>query len=154
METRTLNPFEAVYAKMFDEELLSLAEQTDDLLPDARAALRTEVARRGLEKRAARRERKSRAAAFAAKIHEPDPSDLVPVFSARDEVEARLVQALLKAAGIQTGLRAQGSVVLWGPCEILVLESQAAEARRIVAEYLQAKPPVEPQPEPQEPDLP
>lgn len=88
---------------------------------------------------------------------QPDSLDLVPVFAAPDEVEARLVQDLLEDSGIQTGLRGQGFVVLWGPCEILVFESQAAEARRIVAEYLETKPLPEPQPElkvPKEPDLP
>lgn len=154
METRTPNPFETVYAKLFDEELLSLAEQTDDLLPEARAALRSEITRRGLEKQAARRERKSRAAALAARIQQPDPSGLIPVFSAKDEAEARLVQSYLETAGMESVLQAHGLLVLWGSCEVLVLESQAEEARLIVAEYLETKPLPEPQPEPKEPEDP
>ena len=133
-----MEPFEAIYRKMFDPELLSLAEQPDALLPEARQALRSELRRRGLEEEAARRERESRDVLSAAKLSEPDQSKLLPVFSARNEIEGRLVQDMLEAGGIQSILRRQVSSILFpGTCEILVLESNAEGAGRIIAEYQQ-----------------
>ena len=79
-------------------------------------------------------------------IMAPDAADLsrqrlLPVFSTHDELEARLVQGLLHASGIESVMNSEAPPSLFplrmgrmGKLDILVLESQAEEASRIISE--------------------
>ncbi len=135
-----MEPYDQTYRQMFDEELLDLVGQADQLMPSAEQALRAELNRRGLEEEAKRREQESRAAVSASGSTDPDLSKLVPVFWAESEIEGRVAQNLLRASGIESVLRRQVvSVVFSGACEILVLDSQGEEARRIIADYQQSR---------------
>ena len=71
------------------------------------------------------------------KAHE----DLVSVYTAADEMEARMVQEVLARAGIESAINAEVTPGLFpakvgdiAQQDILVLESAADEARRIIAE--------------------
>ncbi len=77
----------------------------------------------------------------------PDRSreKLTPVYSTQDEMEARMVQELLRTAGIESVTNALVDHSLFplnvgrlAKRDILVLESDAAEARRIIAEQGEA----------------
>lgn len=75
---------------------------------------------------------------------EPVQEPLVPVYDAPDELMAFMVRGVLEEAGIRTVT--QSGVIPWYDdlrfsatgfhTRLLVFESQAAEARRIVSEYL------------------
>ena len=133
-----MESFDETYQHMFDEELLDLAGQANELMPAAERSLRTELKRRGLEEEATRREQESQAQATDAT--EPDLSKLVSVYSAENEIEGRLAQDLLRASGIESVLRRQVvSVVFPGACEILVLDLKEKSARRIMAEYQRSR---------------
>jgi len=135
-----MESYDQTYRQMFDEELLDLAGQADQLMPAAELALRAELNRRGLEEEAQRREQESRATVSPSGSTDPDLTKLVPVFCAESEIEGRVTQNILRASGIESVLRRQVvSVVFPGACEILVLDSQEGEARRIIADYQQSR---------------
>ena len=84
-----------------------------------------------------------------AKSEDPktgEPNErLVPVFDAKDDSEALVVQGLLESEGIEailTGSDAEKD--LWpggvGGCVLRVREERAADARRIIEEYRNAPP--------------
>lgn len=135
-----MEPYDQTYRQMFDEELLDLAGQADQLMPAAEQALRVELHRRGLEEEARRRQQESRAAVSASESTDPDLSKLASVFWAESEIEGRVTQNILRESGIESVLRRQVvSVVFPGACEILVLDSQEEQARRIIADYQQSR---------------
>ena len=70
---------------------------------------------------------------------------LVKVFSSQDEIEAGMVQALLRNAGIECMINAEVAPGLFpanfgglGRQDILVAEGQAEEAARIISEQHEA----------------
>ena len=75
----------------------------------------------------------------------PDPNEkLVKVFDTEQEPEAMVVQGLLEAAGITSDLRStelsQDAFPGLGGVQLLVRETDAAEAERIIEEYRQSPP--------------
>jgi len=80
----------------------------------------------------------------------PSQQKLVNVYSAANEMEARMVQEVLAAAGIESAINAElapgiypSTLGPWARQDILVIESAAAEASRILSEL----------PAPDQPDL-
>jgi hypothetical protein len=76
-------------------------------------------------------------------VPQPDRSQqkLVSVYSAANEMEARMMQEVLANAGIESAINAEfapgiypASLGQWARQEILVIESAAEEARRILSE--------------------
>ena len=70
---------------------------------------------------------------------------LVRVFSTQNELEARMVQELLRNAGIESLINAEVTPSLFpmnlgdlAKQDLLVLESDAPEAKRIIAEDYEA----------------
>ncbi len=70
---------------------------------------------------------------------------LAPVYSTQDELEARMVQNLLRSAGIESMISGRLlpshfplKVGKLAKREILVLESEAEEASRLIAELHEA----------------
>jgi hypothetical protein len=75
---------------------------------------------------------------------DPARQELVKVYTAADEMEARMVQELLENAGIESMLNARVAPGLfpstWGDLarqDILVFAAQAEEARKVLAEQYQ-----------------
>ena len=134
-----MESFDETYRHMFDEELLDLAGQSNELTPAAERSLRAELQRRGLEAEAKRRERDAQGR--VADTTEPDLSKLVSVYSAESEIEGQLVQDLLREAGVESVLRRQyiPVVVPRAGCEVLVLESEEENTRGIIAEYQRSR---------------
>jgi hypothetical protein len=134
-----MESFDETYRHMFDEELLELAGQANELTPAAERSLRAELQRRGLEAEAARRKQDS--SDPAADSTAPDLSKLVSVYSAESEIEGRLVQDLLRASEIESVLRQQyiSVVVPRSACEILVVDLDEEKARQIIEEYQRAR---------------
>ena len=71
----------------------------------------------------------------------PSQQKLVNVYPAATEMEARMVQEVLAAAGIESVINAElapgiypSTMGPWARQDILVLESAAAEASRILSE--------------------
>lgn len=67
---------------------------------------------------------------------------LSPVFSTLDELEARTVQELLHNAGIESVINAESAPGVFpmqtgglAQQDVFVLESEAANAKRIISEY-------------------
>ena len=137
----------ANYRKMTDGELLDLADQQDQLTPDACAALSTELASRGLTPQAV-----SEAVAESPVLSPSEPpayegpdylrvgvfgaqppppsSDLVVVFSAQSEAEAQAAQASLRDNGIDSELQ----------IVVLVAENKSEDALRIISEKFDQDP--------------
>ena len=66
---------------------------------------------------------------------------LVPIYSAANEMEARMIQELLANAGITSTINSEfapgiypATMGQWARHDILVIESAAAEAARILSE--------------------
>lgn len=134
-----MESFDETYRHMYDEELLDLASEARDLLPAAERSLWAELNRRGLGEEANRRKRDSQARASA---HQPPPdlSNLIPVYSAENEIEGRVLQDLLREAGMESLLRQQVVSTLFpAACEILVLASEEHKARRLIEEYQKSR---------------
>jgi hypothetical protein len=79
---------------------------------------------------------------------DPAKQELVKVYTAADEMEARMIQELLENAGIESMLNAKVAPGLfpstWGDLarqDILVFAPRAEEARKIVAEHCQGDEP-------------
>jgi hypothetical protein len=74
----------------------------------------------------------------------PRPGDVISVHTASTELEAGVIRDLLQEAGIQVMLRSrvvpgyqiQVPPGVWG--DVLVRPADEAEARRVIAEYLDA----------------
>jgi hypothetical protein len=126
----------ANYRRMTDGELLELASQKEELTPEARTALETELATRGIADEAMKPEAAERypeaspepadhrsSVLFGAQLPEGPSSELVVVFSAESEAEANAAQASLGAAGIES----QMQIV------VLVPADRAEDALKIVA---------------------
>ena len=80
-----------------------------------------------------------------SKESDPAKQKLVRVFSTHDEMEARVVQDLLRSAGIESMITGEMLPSLYptnmgdlAQRDILVLESEADEANRIIAEQPEA----------------
>jgi hypothetical protein len=135
--------FRANYQRMEDDELLELAGQLDQLMPDARIALWAEIGRRGITEQA--EEARDAAAPRAVPASAPDvaapdlpewnllnkppelpSSDYVAVLSVADVSEAQRSQELLRAEGIESQLQ----------IVILVPQAEAEKALRIVSEQI------------------
>ena len=143
-----MNPtddFGSLYRQMTEEELLELAEQSETLTEPARWALRAELSRRGIAEDAVGTEE-----AVQETLAGDEPSDLSGgklscVFSSNDAMEAQLVQGLLQAAGMESVLYSRavpGIFPLLGKIDVLVSETKAGEALRIIAE-IEENPPQE-----------
>ena len=72
---------------------------------------------------------------------------LVKVYTAADEMEARMVREVLDKAGIESTINAEFAPGIypsvmgdWARQDILVLESAAAEAERILSELPELEP--------------
>jgi hypothetical protein len=135
--------FRANYQRMEDDELLELAGQLDQLMPDARTALWAEMGRRGITEQAEEARDAAAAPAGAATPHDrraPDlpawsllnkppelpSSDYVAVLSVADVTEAQRSQDLLRAEGLESQLQ----------IVILVPHAESEKALRIVSEQL------------------
>ncbi len=78
-------------------------------------------------------------------VNDPARNELVKVYTAADEMEARMVQELLLNAGIESMLNARVAPGLfpstWGDLarqDILVFAARAEEAKKIIAEQYEA----------------
>jgi Putative prokaryotic signal transducing protein len=89
------------YRKMFDGELLELAQSYDQLTDTAQAALRAEFGRRGLDP-----------PILAEAAPAPEPRDLVTLARYRDLSEAIVVRTMLESSGIYVFLRDENLVRL------------------------------------------
>jgi len=135
--------YRANYQRMEDDELLDLAGQLADLMPDARTALWAELGRRGLTEQAeAARDAAGPQASAASAADAPVPdlpewsllnkppelpsSDFVAVLSVGDVAEAQRTQELLQAEGVESQLQ----------IVVLVPQADAGKALRIVAEQI------------------
>lgn len=72
------------------------------------------------------------------------------VFTTQDELEARMIQSLLRDAGIESMIQAEVAPGLFpskmgnfGKQELFVLESEVPEAGRVIAEYREGREPAE-----------
>ena len=79
-----------------------------------------------------------------ASAHKPSRQELVKVYTATDEMEARMVQELLENAGIESTLNAEVAPGLFptrfgdlAKQDILVFAARAEDAKRIIAEQHQ-----------------
>jgi hypothetical protein len=122
----------AQYAQMSETELMELARSYDDLLEIAKAALRSEFARRGLEP------------PLVKEPEEPEFRRLATVRRYRDLTEALVGRSLLESAGIPAWIADENLVRMdWfysnlvGGMRLQVDESDEAAAREI----LEQKPP-------------
>ena len=130
-----VNDLLANYRRMADGELLELASQGEQLTPEARSALETELANRGIVDESANTKATERfegaspkhadyhSALFGPSLPETPSSELVVVFSAENEAEAQAAQASLGAAGIDSQLQ----------IVVLMAADQAEDALKIVA---------------------
>lgn len=143
-----MNPtddFGSLYRQMTEEELLELAAQCETLTEPARWALRAELSRRGIAEDAVGTEE-----AVQETLAGDEPGDLSGgklscVFSSNDAMEAQLVQGLLQAAGLESVLYSRavpGIFPLLGKIDVLVSETKAGEALRVIAE-IEENPPQE-----------
>ena len=80
-----------------------------------------------------------------AKPGDRSQQKLVKVYTCQNEMEARMVQELLRHAGIESAVNSEmapgiypGTWGGWGGQDILVIESEAEEARRIISEQHEA----------------
>jgi len=121
---------------MSEGELMELAGQKDQLTTEAQTALATELANRGITEDALKPESSDespdapsepadylRSGLFGAEAPETPSTDLVAVFSAESEAEAKAVQLSLGCAGIESQLQ----------IVVLVAEKKAEEAIKIVS---------------------
>jgi hypothetical protein len=114
---------------MSETELMGLARAYDDLVDEARAALRAEFARRGLEPPLIEEE-------------EPITDDVtgpVTVARFRDIPEALVARAVLEGAGIRCFLRDENTVRLRGlsraaGAQLQVAAKDEAEAREVLSQ--------------------
>jgi len=123
------------YAAMDDGELVALAAESDELVEEARAALWTELRRRGLEGEAAEayRNRPRREGA-------PTPTDnLVTVMLFNDLARAGLARTVLESEGIRCFLADEHLVRMdWfytfmlGRLKLQVNEQDAGRARELL----------------------
>ena len=143
-----MNPtddFGTLYRQMTEEELLELAGQSATLTEPARWALRAELSSRGIGEDAIRTAGENAVQESSSRndrSHLKD-SKLICIFSSNNEMEARLIQGLIQAAGIESviGGQAMGGILRGvDKIDVLVLESDAKEARRIIAEQQQIPP--------------
>jgi hypothetical protein len=122
--------YAAVYAGMYDGELVEVARSYDSLTPAAQSALREEFARRGLE---------------PPIVDEPEESpvwnELVTVISYRDLTEAEVAQTALESAGIKAYLQDAHMVIMnwaWsnaiGGIRLQVAPGDEANARKVLAQ--------------------
>jgi hypothetical protein len=130
-QAEELRRLEELYAQMGDGDLRALADKLDDLREVAQHALRAEISRRGL----------------ALQTHDPptgDPlprdDDAVPLWVAKDGVEAHLIKTALESAGIACSLAAEAVETPDALSEspeadlvIRVAESDVPRASRILA---------------------
>ena len=137
--------FGTLYRQMTEEELLELAAQSETLTEPARQAPRAELSRRGIREDAVQQTGNVRLGdkdAAQVTFAENESGDLSGgklscVFSSNDAMEAQLVQGLLQAAGIESVLYSRavpGIFPLLGKIDVLVSETKAGEALRIIAE--------------------
>jgi hypothetical protein len=89
------------YRKMFDGELLKLAQSYDQLTDPAQAALRAEFGRRGLQP-----------PVLEEADDPPEPRNLVTLARYRDLSEAIVVRTMLESSGIYVFLRDENLVRL------------------------------------------
>ena len=131
----------ANYRRMADGELLELASEKEQLTPEARTALETELANRGLADEPPENEsdeshesperhgnpspasEEYRSVLFGSSLPDRPSNELVVVFSAENEGDAQAAQAALGAAGIESQLQ----------IVVLVKADQAEDALEIIA---------------------
>lgn len=125
--------YKDVYSQMADEELLSLATESDSLTEHARSALWDELGTRGLSWQAARV--RERDLSELEQAHEPD-EELVAVayFSRIEEPSAYLCKARLESEGIECHLGHAQNPMALGPAdiELRVPQSDSQKATEIL----------------------
>ncbi|OFW14840.1 MAG: hypothetical protein A3H27_04490 [Acidobacteria bacterium RIFCSPLOWO2_02_FULL_59_13] len=135
-----MNPtddFGTLYRQMTEEELLELAAQSATLTEPARWALRAELSSRGIAEDAVGTKEAVQERLAGGESGDLSGGKLSCVFSSNDAMEAQLVQGLLQAAGIESVLYSRavpGIFPLLGKIDVLVSETKAGEALRIIAE--------------------
>lgn len=135
--------YQNVYAQMDDGELLALAAEADDLTDEARGALWAELARRGLDAEAARKDPDH---AGRGTGERPPPAQLVTVARFDDALSANLAKTKLESQGIPCFLADEHVVQMsWlfsmfaGRIRLQVGESDAGKAADLLWEDEQTR---------------